>query len=246
MHKIVLVRHGQSLWNEENRFTGWTDVDLTERGMNEARTAGRTLREAGYDFDIALTSYLRRAVRTLWLIQEEMDRMWLPVDTDWRINERHYGALQGLNKKETVAKHGEAQVKLWRRSFDVRPPALDENDRRHPKHDPRYRFLANPPATESLEDTLARVIAHWNEKLIPLLKAGKRVLVSSHGNSLRALAMHLEHLTGETVMALNIPTGIPLVYELDRDFALVKRYYLADEATIRAAEHEVAAQTAAR
>jgi 2,3-bisphosphoglycerate-dependent phosphoglycerate mutase len=246
MYKIVLVRHGQSQWNEENRFTGWTDVDLTERGSNEARRAGRALKLAGYEFDIALTSYLRRAVRTLWLMQEELDRMWIPVDTDWRINERHYGALQGLNKKETVAKHGEDQVKLWRRGYDVRPPALEEADPRHPGRDPRYRNLAQPPATESLADTRVRVLAHWNEKVIPLLRAGRRVLVSSHGNSMRALAMHLEQLTGETVMALNIPTGIPLVYELDGEFRMTNRFYLADEATVRAAEHEVAAQTAAR
>lgn len=242
MTNIVLLRHGQSLWNKENRFTGWNDVDLSQRGIEEARQAGSALKQAGFEFDLAFTSYLKRAVRTLWLVMEELDQMYLPVDTDWRMNERHYGQLQGLNKKETAEKHGSEQVHLWRRGFAVRPPALAEDDPRHPKNDGRYAEF-NPPGTESLADTLDRVILYWIEKIVPHLEHNKRIIISAHGNSLRALVKYLDEVSDEAIMELNIPTGIPLIYELDDRFKAVGHYYLADEKTLNSAVSEVARQT---
>jgi 2,3-bisphosphoglycerate-dependent phosphoglycerate mutase len=231
MHRLVLLRHGESTWNQENRFTGWTDVDLTEKGREEAREAGRLMKAKGYEFDIAYTSVLKRAIRTLWITLDEMDRMWLPVVRDWRLNERHYGALQGLNKAETAAKHGEAQVKIWRRSYDIPPPALDPNDERHPSHDLRYAKLPKDtlPLTESLKDTVARFLPYWHETIAPSIKAGSRVLMAAHGNSLRALVKFLDHVSERDIVELNIPTGIPLVYELDDALKPVKKYYLGDQ-----------------
>jgi len=246
MPVVVFLRHGQSTWNLENRFTGWVDVDLSERGVGEAREAGRSLREKGYPFDIALTSLLKRAIRTLWLVQDETDQMWLPVEKDWRLNERHYGALQGLNKSETAAKHGEEQVRIWRRSVDVRPPAMDDNDPSHPRFDRRYAGLRTLPACESLADTVERVLPWWEDTLAPLLHAGRRPLVVAHGNSLRALVRHLDGLSDEQVLELNIPTGIPLVYELDDRLRPVRSFYLAEEDRLRAAAEEVSRQGAAR
>ena len=242
-HKLVLVRHGQSIWNKENRFTGWTDVDLTELGNEEARSAGRLLLEAGFRFDIAYTSYLRRAVRTLWQIQDVMDQMWLPVDTDWRLNERHYGALQGLNKKETVEKHGADQVQKWRRGYAIRPPSVDINDAHHPTQDERYNGIDNLPNCESLKDTLDRVIPHWNEKVLPALKAGNKPIIVAHGNSLRALVKHLDGVSDDEIVELNIPTGIPLVYEFDQNFNATDHYYLGDQAALETAINQVANQT---
>ena len=244
MLKIVLLRHGQSLWNKENRFTGWTDVDLSERGIEEARRAGVALKEAGFIFDLAYTSYLKRAIRTLWLTMEELNQMYLPVDTDWRLNERHYGELQGLNKAETVARHGADQVHQWRRGYSIRPPALQEDDPRHPRHDPRYAAF-DPPASESLQDTLDRVIPYWNEKIVPQLKANKRIIISAHGNSLRALVKYLDNISSADIMQLNIPTGIPLVYELDEHANAAGNYYLADDSALQEAVSEVANQTKA-
>ncbi len=243
MNKIVLLRHGQSVWNRDNRFTGWTDVDLSQRGIDEARNAGSTLKEAGFEFDLAFTSCLKRAVRTLWLVMEELEQMYLPVDTDWRLNERHYGELQGLNKIETVEKHGAEKVHQWRRGYAVRPPALAEDDPRHPRHDARYAGI-EPPGTESLSDTLDRVIPYWNEKIVPQVKARKRIIISAHGNSLRALVKYLDNISSDDIMELNIPTGIPLIYELDENGNAIKHYYLADESKLNAAVHEVANQTA--
>jgi len=243
MSQIVMVRHGQSLWNQQNRFTGWVDVDLSETGITEARDAGKLLLEKRFQFDIALTSRLKRAVRTLWLIQEETDQMWLPVDTDWRLNERHYGALQGLDKKETASIHGPEQVLRWRRGYAIRPPALDPDDPMNPRADPRYREVPDAPLTESLADTLARVEQWWTERLIPLLHAGLRPLIVAHGNSLRALVKYLDGLTEEEVVALNIPTGMPLVYELDDDFHAVSHNYLDDPEKVAAAANAVANQT---
>ena len=228
MIRFVMIRHGQSTWNRENRFTGWVDVDLSERGVAEARDAGRRLQQEDFRFDIALTSMLKRAVRTLWLVQEELDQMYLKVDTDWRINERHYGALQGLNKKETARKHGEEQVHRWRRGYAIRPPALDPDDPTHPKRDPRYAGVADPPGCESLADTLERVIPWWEGVAKPLLAAGQRPLMVAHGNSMRALVKYLDGISDGDIMELNIPTGIPLVYELDRRGAPLRHYYLAD------------------
>ena len=244
MTKLVLLRHGQSIWNLENRFTGWTDVDLSEQGLAEAHQAGQQLAELGIHFDIAFTSLLKRAIRTLWLVLDEMDLMWLPVTRAWELNERHYGALQGLNKAETAQKTGPEQVHLWRRSFDVRPPALDWDDPRHPHHDPRYAALtaAQLPATESLQDTLKRVLPYWHEQIVPHLQRGQNVLVVAHGNSLRALVKHLDQLSDEAIAGLNIPTGIPLVYELDQNLAVQKRYYLGDAEAAEAAAQAVAAQ----
>ena len=243
MNKIALLRHGQSVWNRDNRFTGWTDVDLSQRGIDEARNAGSTLKEAGFEFDLAFTSCLKRAVRTLWLVMEELEQMYLPVDTDWRLNERHYGELQGLNKIETVEKHGAEKVHQWRRGYAVRPPALAEDDPRHPRHDVRYAGI-DPPGTESLSDTLDRVIPYWNEKIVPQVKARKRIIISAHGNSLRALVKYLDNISSDDIMELNIPTGIPLIYELDENSNAIKHYYLADESELNAAVHEVANQTA--
>ncbi len=230
MHKLVLVRHGQSVWNLENRFTGWTDVDLTELGIQEAHEAGKLLREGGYDFDAAYTSVLKRAIKTLNIIQEEMSLEWIPVFRAWQLNERHYGALQGLNKSEMAEKFGEAQVKLWRRSYDVPPPALDLNDERHPRFDRRYAELSPEqlPATESLKITLERVLPFWHSTLAPEIKAGKRLLIAAHGNSLRALVKYLDNISDAEITELNIPTGLPLVYELDENLKPIQHYYLGD------------------
>jgi 2,3-bisphosphoglycerate-dependent phosphoglycerate mutase len=238
MHTVVLLRHGESIWNKENRFTGWTDVDLTEKGREEARESARLLREGGYLFDVAFTSVLKRALRTNWIVLDEMDLLWIPVERSWRLNERHYGALQGLNKAETAAKHGEAQVKIWRRSYDTPPPALTMEDPRHPSHDPRYRALpaADVPATESLKDTVARFMPYWNESISPAIRNQQRVLITAHGNSLRALVKHLDRISDQDIVGLNIPTGIPLVYELDAGLRPVRHFYLGDpEAAARAA-----------
>lgn len=239
MYKLVLIRHGQSQWNKSNQFTGWTDVDLTQQGIEEAKTGGQLLKDEGYLFDVAFTSVLKRAIRTLWLVLDEMDLMWIPVQRSWRLNERHYGALQGLNKAETAEKHGEDQVYIWRRSYDTPPPALELSDERHPKHDPRYAELSEDqlPATECLKDTVARVLPYWEEKIAPVIKSGQKVLIAAHGNSLRALVMMLDNMSEEEIPKLNIPTGIPLVYELDENLKPIKHYYLGDpEAAKKAAE----------
>ncbi|MGV3525888.1 MAG: 2,3-diphosphoglycerate-dependent phosphoglycerate mutase [Candidatus Sericytochromatia bacterium] len=245
MHTLVLLRHGQSTWNQENRFTGWTDVDLTEQGRNEARRAGQLLVEAGLTFDLAYTSLLKRAVRTLWLTLDEMDLMWLPVIRSWELNERHYGALQGLNKAETAAEHGEDQVKIWRRSYDIPPPALDPSDVRWPGHDPRYASLdpALLPVTESLKTTVERVVPFWEHTLAPAIRGEqKRLLIVAHGNSLRALVKHLDQIPDDKIVELNIPTGVPLVYELDADLKPISSRYLGDQAAIEAAIQGVANQ----
>jgi 2,3-bisphosphoglycerate-dependent phosphoglycerate mutase len=244
MHKIVLLRHGESTWNQENRFTGWTDVDLSERGVVEAREAGRLLREGGYVFDLAYTSVLTRAIRTLGIALHGLDLLWIPVVKDWRLNERHYGALQGLNKAETAAKHGDAQIKIWRRSYDIPPPALARDDERHPSHDPRYRHLkaADLPLTESLKDTVARFLPYWHETIAPTIRSGKRVLIAAHGNSLRALVKYLDNVSEAEIVELNIPTGIPLVYELDDDLRPIRHYYLGDPHAAAAAAARVANQ----
>ena len=235
MHKVVLLRHGESLWNMENKFTGWTDVDLSPRGIEEARESGKTLRAEGYTFDCAFTSVLKRAIRTLWIVLDELDLMWIPVYKSWRLNERHYGALQGLNKAETAKKYGEHQVKIWRRSADVRPPALTKDDPRYAGFDPRYADLSEEeiPLTESLIDTINRVIPYWESTIAPTIKSGKKVIIVAHGNSLRGLVKYLDNLSNEEIMELNIPTGIPLVYELDDDLKPIRHYYLADEEKIK-------------
>ena len=247
MDKLVLLRHGESTWNRENRFTGWTDVDLSERGLAEAAHAGRLLREGGYTFDLAYTSLLKRAIRTLWIALDVLDRMWIPVVNDWRLNERHYGALQGLNKAETTAEHGEAQVKIWRRSYDIPPPPLVPDDPRHPTHDPRYARLAPQelPLTESLKDTVARVIPYWRDTIAPSIRAGKQVVIAAHGNSLRALVKHLDEVSESAIVELNIPTGIPLVYELDGHLKPLRHYYLGDPAAAAEAAARVANQAGA-
>jgi len=247
MIKVVFLRHGESTWNVENRFTGWTDVDLSPRGLQEAREAGITLKREGYQFDCAFTSVLKRAIRTLWTVQDAMDLMWVPVQRDWRLNERHYGALQGLNKTEVAAHYGEEQVHEWRRGFAVRPPAMGDTDPRLPLHDRRYADIdpALLPKTESLHDTLRRALACWYETIVPRLRMGKRVLVTAHGNSLRALVKQLDGLSDAEVMELNIPTGIPLVYEFDDELRVLTHYYLADADTVRAAQAAVAHQAAA-
>jgi 2,3-bisphosphoglycerate-dependent phosphoglycerate mutase len=244
MHKVVLLRHGESDWNKENRFTGWTDVDLSEKGIAEAREAGRLLKAQGYLFDVAFTSVLKRAIRTLWIVQEEMDLMWIPVSISWRLNERMYGALQGLNKAETAEKFGEQQVKLWRRSYDIPPPALDKSDPRWPGHDPRYKGLAEHelPLTECLKDTVARFLPYWFEAIAPAVRSGQRVLIAAHGNSLRALVKYLDNISDQDIVELNIPTGMPLVYELDEDLKPLNRYYLGDPEKVRQAMEAVAAQ----
>ena len=248
MHTLVLVRHGQSIWNLENRFTGWTDVGLTEQGMAEAREAGRMLREGGYKFDVAYTSVLKRAIKTLWLGLEEMNMEWLPVIRAWQLNERHYGNLQGLNKAEMAEKFGEEQVHIWRRSYDVPPPPLDINDERHPRFDPRYAHLTPEqlPATESLKITLERVLPYWHEVLAPEIKSGKRLLITAHGNSLRAMVKYLDHISDEEIPGLNIPTGVPLVYELDDDLNAIKSHYLGDPDEISKKAAAVAAQGKAK
>jgi 2,3-bisphosphoglycerate-dependent phosphoglycerate mutase len=244
MIKLVLLRHGQSAWNLENRFTGWTDVDLTEQGVAEAHSAGKVLREEGFVFDLAFTSVLKRAIRTLWISLDELNQMWIPVTNAWQLNERHYGALQGLNKAETAEKYGTEQVKIWRRSYATPPPELAVDDDRHPSHDPRYAGLkpGELPATESLAITLDRVLPFWESKVVPELNAGKRVLIAAHGNSLRALVKHLDNVSEEEIVELNIPTGVPLVYELDDNLKPIKHYYLGDPDAIAAAAEAVAKQ----
>jgi 2,3-bisphosphoglycerate-dependent phosphoglycerate mutase len=247
-YKIVLLRHGQSAWNLENRFTGWTDVGLTEQGMGEAHTAGQFLRENKFTFDMAYTSVLKRAIQTLWIVLQEMSLEWIPVVNAWQLNERHYGALQGLNKAETAKEYGEAQVKIWRRSYDVPPPNLEWDDPRHPHFDPRYVGLSKEelPATESLKITLERVLPYWHKTIAPTIKVGKLLLIAAHGNSLRALVKYLDNVSEEEITELNIPTGIPLVYELNADLKPVTHYYLADEETVRKAAEAVAAQGKAK
>jgi 2,3-bisphosphoglycerate-dependent phosphoglycerate mutase len=248
MYKLVLLRHGQSTWNLENRFTGWTDVGLTEQGVAEAHEAGRLLREGGYVFDVAYTSVLKRAIKTLNIVQEEMSLEWVSVIRAWQLNERHYGALQGLNKSEMAEKYGEAQVKIWRRSYDVPPPALDLMDERHPRFDPRYASLAPEqlPATESLKITLERVLPYWHSTLVPQVKSGKRVLIAAHGNSIRALVKYLDDISDAEIPELNIPTGIPLVYELDGDLKPIRHYYLGDAEEIAKKAAAVANQGKSR
>jgi 2,3-bisphosphoglycerate-dependent phosphoglycerate mutase len=248
MITLVLLRHGESTWNRENRFTGWKDVDLSERGRVEARDAGRLLKEGGYVFDIAYTSVLKRAIRTLGIALDELDLLWIPVIKDWRLNERHYGALQGLNKAETAAKHGEAQIKLWRRSYDVPPPSLTIDDERHPSRDPRYASLkpGELPLSESLKDTVARFLPFWHEAIAPTIKGGKRVIIAAHGNSLRALVKYLDNMSEAAIVDLNIPTGIPLVYELNDALEPLRHYYLGDPEAAKAAADRVAKQSTAR
>jgi len=248
MFKLVLLRHGESTWNRENRFTGWTDVDLSDRGMQEARQAGIVLKKEGFTFDLAFTSVLKRAVRTLWIVQDEMDLMWIPVKKSWRLNERHYGALQGLNKSETAAKFGEDQVLVWRRSYDVPPPPLEKGDPRSPGSEPRYRDLkpGQAPLSESLKDTYRRCLPYWHGSIAPAVKAGKKVIVSAHGNSLRALVKYLDNVPDSDIVALNIPTGIPLVYELDGSLKRIGSRYLASEQELEQARKAVADQGKAK
>lgn len=244
MKKIVLLRHGESAWNKENRFTGWTDVDLTPQGIKEAQSAGRLLREQGFIFDIAYTSVLKRAIRTLWIVLDEMDQMWIPIQHTWRLNERHYGALQGLNKAETAAKFGDEQVLAWRRSYDVRPPALNVNDVRYAGNDPRYRSLTQDeiPLTECLKDTVTRFLPYWNSVIAPQVQSGKSVIIAAHGNSLRALVKYLDNISDDEILNCNIPTGIPLVYELDDNLHPIQNYYLGNSAEIQEAMQVVANQ----
>ena len=244
MIELVLLRHGQSTWNSENRFTGWADVDLTPRGVDEARQAGRALRQAGYTFDVAYTSVLKRAIRTLWLVLDEMDLMWIPVHRSWRLNERHYGALQGLDKAETAAEFGDEQVLVWRRSYSTPPPALEPGDDRHPAGDPRYVHLNEDelPLTECLRDTVDRFMPYWYERLVPEIRVGKKVLIAGHGNSLRALVKHLEGMSDDDVLRLNLPTGMPLVYRLDEDLNAISHEYLGDPDEVRRSIESVAAQ----
>jgi 2,3-bisphosphoglycerate-dependent phosphoglycerate mutase len=244
MMKVVLVRHGESIWNLENKFTGWTDVDLSEQGVKEAHEAAKVLKEREYSFDIAFTSVLKRAIRTLWIILDDMDLMWIPVYRSWRLNERHYGALQGLNKKEMVDEYGFEQVQIWRRSYDTPPPSLPDSDNRHPALDPRYADVPRNllPATESLKTTLERVLPYWHDQIVPQLKQGKKVLISAHGNSLRALVKHLDSVSDDQITSLNIPTGIPLIYELDDQLKAKTHYYLGDEEKIKKATEDVASQ----
>jgi 2,3-bisphosphoglycerate-dependent phosphoglycerate mutase len=244
MHTLVLLRHGESQWNLENRFTGWVDVDLSLKGVEEAKNAGRTLKQQGYTFDAVYTSVLKRAVRTLWIALDEMDLMWLPVYHSWRLNERHYGALQGLNKAETAAKYGEQQVHTWRRSYDTQPPALERSDAMFPGNDPRYKTIdaKDIPLTECLKDTVARFLPHWHEVIAPAIKSGKRVLIVAHGNSLRALVKYLDNISDDAITALNIPTGVPLVYELDVNLKPLSHKYLGDEEAIKTRMEEVANQ----
>lgn len=248
MTKLVLLRHGESVWNKENRFTGWTDVDLSEKGRQEAKLAGKLLKENGFKFDIAFTSVLKRAIRTLWTVLDEMDLMWIPIQHSWRLNERHYGALQGLNKAETAAKYGEEQVHVWRRSFDIPPPSLDSADDRFPGYDVRYRDLTmrELPHTESLKDTIARFMPYWEQTLKPVVSAGHAVIIAAHGNSLRGLVKYLDHLSDEKIVELNIPTGVPLVYELDEELKPLKSYYLGDEEATKRAMAAVANQGKAK
>ena len=242
--KLVLLRHGESTWNKANRFTGWTDVDLSEKGALEARHSGEVLKKEGYTFDIAYTSVLKRAIRTLWIALDEMDLMWIPVERSWRLNERHYGALQGLNKSETAQKFGDEQVLIWRRSYDTPPPVLEKHDERYPGRDPRYAGLdeSDIPLTESLKDTVARFLPYWQDTMAPVIRSGRRVIIAAHGNSLRALVKHLDRIPDEEIVKLNIPTGIPLVYELDSGLEPVRHYYLASDEELRKATASVVAQ----
>jgi 2,3-bisphosphoglycerate-dependent phosphoglycerate mutase len=248
MHKLVLIRHGESTWNQENRFTGWTDVDLTDKGREEARQAGRLLKGQGFTFDVAYVSVLKRAIRTLWTVLDEMDLMWLPVHNSWRLNERQYGALQGLNKSETAAQFGEDQVKIWRRSYDIPPPPLETTDTRFPGNDPRYADLTDHelPRTECLKDTVSRFLPYWHETLAPAVKSGKNVLVAAHGNSIRAIVKYLDNVSDDEIIGVNIPTGVPLVYELDENLKPIKHYYLGDADAIAKAMQAVASQGKAK
>ena len=248
MYKVVLLRHGESDWNKQNRFTGWTDVDLTEKGIEEAKISGQLMKEAGFVFDIAFTSVLKRAIRTLWLALDEMDLMWIPVFNTWRLNERHYGALQGLNKAETSAKFGDAQVHIWRRSYDIQPPALAVDDERYPGNDPRYATLTAEelPLTECLKDTVARFLPFWHNEAVPAIKSGKQVIIAAHGNSIRALVKYLDNVPEDEISELNIPTGVPLVYELDKDMKPIKHYYLGDPEEARKKAEAVANQAKLR
>jgi 2,3-bisphosphoglycerate-dependent phosphoglycerate mutase len=248
MYQIVLLRHGESAWNKENRFTGWTDVDLSDKGLQEAHSAGQVLKKEGYIFDLAYTSVLKRAVRTLWVALDELDLMWIPVVNSWRLNERHYGALQGLNKAETAAKYGEAQVKVWRRSYDVPPPALERTDERYPGKEPRYAGLTDKelPLTECLKDTVARFLPYWHGTIAPAVKAGKKVVIAAHGNSLRALVKYLDNVSEADITELNIPTGIPLVYQLDDDFKPLKSFYLGNPEAVKQAMESVKNQGKAK
>ena len=244
MHRLVLLRHGESTWNKENRFTGWTDVDLSEKGVAEAKAAGQLLKAEGFAFDVAFTSVLTRAIRTCWIVLAELDQLWLPVERSWRLNEKSYGVLQGLNKAETAATHGDAQVKMWRRSYDIAPPPLPAGDPRHPSHDPRYKGLSpsNLPATESLKDTVARFLPYWHDAIAPRIKRGERVLIAAHGNSLRALVKYLDGVSDAEIVELNIPTGIPLVYELDGNLKPTGHRYLGDADAARQAAEAVSRQ----
>ena len=248
MYKLVLIRHGESVWNQENRFTGWTDVDLSEKGVAEGKKAGAQLKKDGFVFDIAYVSVLKRAIKTLNFVLEGMDLLWIPVKKNWRLNERHYGALQGLDKAETAAKHGEDQVKIWRRAYDIAPPPLDKSDERFPGHDPRYKDLSPEelPVTECLKDTVARFLPFWHEELAPAIKSGKRVVVAAHGNSLRALVKYLDNISDADILELNIPTGMPLVYELDENLKPIKHYYVGDPEEVAKAMAAVAAQGKAK
>ncbi|HBU69661.1 MAG TPA: 2,3-diphosphoglycerate-dependent phosphoglycerate mutase [Elusimicrobia bacterium] len=248
MYKLVLIRHGESVWNKENRFTGWTDVDLSEKGIQEAGKAGRYLKKEGYTFDIAFTSVLKRAIRTLWIILDEMDLMWIPQVRSWRLNERHYGSLQGLNKSETAAKYGDDQVLIWRRAYDIAPPPLEANDERYPGNDPKYKDLSRKelPLTECLKDTVDRFLPFWHEQIAPAVKSGKKVVVAAHGNSLRALVKYLDNISDDQIIKLNIPTGMPLVYELDDNLKPIKSYYIGDPEEVKKAMEAVANQGKAK
>ncbi|OQX10823.1 MAG: phosphoglyceromutase [Desulfobacteraceae bacterium IS3] len=248
MIKMTLLRHGESLWNRENRFSGWSDVDLSDHGRIEAQEAGKTLKSEGYRFDIAYTSVLKRAIRTLWIVLDELDQMWIPVEHSWRLNERHYGALQGLNKAETAKRFGEDQVLLWRRSYDIKPPALEKTDQRYPLHDPRYRELDDRdlPLTECLRDTSERFLLYWHGSIAPTVKVGKRAIIVAHGNSLRTIVKYLDNVSDKDIVALNIPTGIPLVYELDKDLLPIRHYYLGDSEKVEQATKVVADQSKAQ
>ncbi len=248
MYRLVLLRHGESQWNKENRFTGWTDVDLSEKGVREAQEAGAYLKKDGYTFDVAYTSVLKRAIRTLWIVLDTMDFMWIPVERNWRLNERHYGALQGLNKAETAEKFGEDQVAIWRRSYDTPPPKLEKSDRRYPGRDPRYQQLHENelPLTECLKDTIARFLPYWHQTIAPVIQSGKKVLIVAHGNSLRALVKYLDDISDEQIVNLNIPTGMPLVYELNSSLKSIKSYYLGDPEQVKKAMEAVANQGKAK
>ncbi|MCA6079699.1 MAG: 2,3-diphosphoglycerate-dependent phosphoglycerate mutase [Endomicrobium sp.] len=248
MYKIVLIRHGESVWNKENRFTGWSDVDLSEKGNEEALKAGGQLKKDGFTFDLAYTSVLKRAIKTLWNVLNTMDLLWVPVVKNWRLNERHYGALQGLNKAETAAKYGEEQVKVWRRSYDTPPMALDENDERHPGREARYSGLSKDkiPLTECLKDTIARVVPYWEKEIAPKIKSGKKIIIAAHGNSLRALVKYLDNISDNDIVSLNIPTAMPLIYELDENLKPVKNYYLGDPEAVKKAMEAVANQGKAK